>query len=285
MLTVLKELNDDRKNTGFVIGEVPMGLSTDQTTVTNYLIDAVGSGLDGEDGLTSTDAYSAVFYPGAATMTALDGVGSIVVPMSALILRTFVLSDQNSELWFAPAGNARGVVDAIAIGYVDRANFNAFVRTGTPQGLRDLLYTNRVNPVTYFPQVGIINYGNHTRQANNTALDRINVARLTSYLRSKLEQTIRPFIFEPNDTITRNTVKHVCEGLLNDLVARRGIYDYVVRCDRSNNDNAQIDRNELHVDIAIEPVKSIEFIYIPIRIKATGQIASGNLTPAIALDK
>ena len=280
LLDNLKMLNDDRKNTGFVIGEVPMGLSTDQTTVENYLIDATGSGLNGEDGLTTNDPYTAVFYPGAATMNALDGVGSVVVPMSALMLRTIILSDQRSELWFAPAGNARGVVDAIAIGYVDRQNNNAFVRTGTPQGLRDLLYTNRVNPVTFFPQVGYINYGNHTRQAEATALDRINVARLTSYLRDRLEQIVRPLVFEPNDKITRDKAKAICDQLLNDVAARRGVYDFLVVCDRSNNTNATIDRNELHIDIAIEPVKSVEFIYIPVRLKATGQIKAGNLTPA-----
>ena len=280
LLDNLKMLNDDRKNTGFVIGEVPMGLSTDQTTVENYLLDSKGSGINGEDGLTTTDAYTAVFYPGAATMNSLDGVGSIVVPMSALILRTFILSDQRSELWFAPAGNARGVVDAIAIGYVDRKNNNAFVRTGTPQGLRDLLYTNRVNPVTFFPQVGYINYGNHTRQADATALDRINVARLTSYLRGRLEQIVRPLVFEPNDKITRDKAKAICDQLLNDVASRRGVYDFLVVCDRSNNTNATIDRNELHIDIAIEPVKSVEFIYIPVRLKATGQIKAGNLTPS-----
>jgi phage tail sheath protein FI len=68
--------------------------------------------------------------------------------------------------------------------------------------------------------------------------------------------------------------------LLNDVAARRGVYDFLVVCDRSNNTNATIDRNELHIDIAIEPVKSVEFIYIPVRLKATGQIKAGNLTPA-----
>lgn len=283
LLETLKVLNDNRKNTGFVLGEVPMGLSTDQTIVERYITDANGTGTTSEFGITINDPYTAVFYPGAATVNAVDGVGTIVIPMSAAVLRTVVLSDQNSEIWFAPAGNTRGTVDVLSIGYVDRKNNNSFVKTGTPQGVRDLLYPNKVNPVVFLPQVGYVNYGNHTRQANNTALDRINVARLTSYLRSKLEQTIRPFIFEPNDTITRDTVRHVCEGLLNDLVARRGVYDYLVVCDRTNNTNAAIDRNELHVDIAIEPVKSIEFIYIPIRIKATGQIASGNITPAVKL--
>ena len=283
LLDNLKMLNDDRKNTGFIIGEVPMGLSTDQTVVENYLIDTVASGLNGEDALVTNDSYTAVFYPGAATVNSLDGVGSIVVPMSSLILRTMILSDQRSELWFAPAGNQRGVVDAIAIGYVDRANRNAFVRTGTPQGLRDLLYQNRVNPVTYFPQVGYINYGNHTRQADATALDRINVARLVAYLRNRLEVIIRPLVFEPNDKITRDKAKAICDQLLNDVSARRGVYDFLVVCDRTNNTNATIDRNELHIDIAIEPVKAVEFIYIPVRLKATGQIKAGNLTPSQAI--
>ena len=283
LLDNLKELNDDRRNTGFIIGEVPMGLSTDQTTVENYLIDAVGAGLSGEDGLTNNDPFTSVFYPGAATVNALDGVGSVVVPMSALILKTFIRSDNVSELWFAPAGNTRGGVDAIAIGYVDRANNNAFVRTGTPQGLRDLLYRNSVNPVTFFPQTGFINYGNRTRQRDATALDRINVARLVAYLRGRLEQIVRPLVFEPNDKITRDKAKAICDQLLNDVAARRGVYDFLVVCDRSNNTNATIDRNELHIDIAIEPVKAVEFIYIPVRVKATGQIREGNLAPSVPL--
>jgi hypothetical protein len=281
MLLNLKELNDNRRNTGFVIGEVPMGLSADTTTVENYLIDALGSGTTGEDGLTFTDSYTAVFYPGAATVNALDGVGSVVVPMSALILRTMIRSDQNSEVWFAPAGSKRGVVDAIAIGYVDRMNGNAFVKTGTPQGMRDLLYTNRVNPVTYFPQIGYLNYGNHTRQADPTALDRINVARLVAYLRGRLEQIVRPLVFEPNDKLTRDTAKAICDSLMNDVSSRRGVYDYLVICDRTNNSDSQIDRNELHIDIALEPTKAVEFIYIPVRVKATGQLRNGNLAPTL----
>ena len=283
LLDTLKMLNDDRKNTGFVIGEVPMGLSTDQTTVENYLLDATGSGTNGEDGLTTNDPYTAVFYPGAATVNPISGVGNIVVPMSTVMLKTMIRSDQVSDLWFAPAGNVRGVADCIAIGYVNRANNNSFERTGTPQGLRDLLYKNRVNPVTYFPQVGYINYGNHTRQSEATALDRINVSRLVSYLRGRLEQIVRPLVFEPNDKITRDKAKAICDQLLNDVLSRRGLYDFLVVCDRSNNTNATIDRNELHIDIAIEPIKAVEFIYIPVRIKATGQIKAGNLGPSLPL--
>ena len=283
LLGTLKNLNDDRRNTGFIIGEVPMGLSTDQTTVEKYLTDATTAGITTEDGLVNSDSYTAVFYPGAATMSALTGTGSIVVPTSTVMLKTIVRSDQLSDVWFAPAGNARGVLDCLSIGYVDRTNRNSFTSTGTPQGLRDLLYTHSVNPLVYFPQVGLINYGNHTRQGDATALDRINVARLVAYLRGRLEQIVRPLVFEPNDKITRDKAKAIVDQLLNDVATRRGVYDFLVVCDRSNNTNSTIDRNELHIDIAIEPVKSVEFIYIPVRIKATGQIQGGNIAPALPL--
>ena len=85
---------------------------------------------------------------------------------------------------------------------------------------------------------------------------------------------------EPNDKITRDELKQLIEQLMNDLVAKRGIYDYLVVCDESNNTNDRIDRNELYVDIAIEPTKAAEFIFIPIRLKNTGEIASGNIAAA-----
>jgi phage tail sheath protein FI len=81
-------------------------------------------------------------------------------------------------------------------------------------------------------------------------------------------------LFEPNDKITRDEIKNACESLMLELVGQRALYDFLVVCDESNNTPARIDRNELHVDIAIEPVKSVEFIYLPLRIKNTGEIAA-----------
>jgi hypothetical protein len=284
LLGSLKVLNDDRKNTGFIIGEVPMGLTTDTTAIENYLTDSLGTGTTGEDGLNTNDPYTAVFYPGAVTMNPLSGVGSIVVPMSTPMLRTFVRNDQVSEVWFAPAGNTRGVIDnVLSVGYIDRMMNNAFVPTGVPQSLRDVLYQQQVNPITYFPGVGRINYGNHTRQATATALDRINVARLVAYLRQRIEELVRPLVFQPNDKLTRDTAKALIDKLMIDVTTRRGLYDHLVVCDNTNNTNDTIDRNELHIDIAIEPVKAVEFIYIPVRLKATGQIAAGNLTVSTPL--
>jgi len=103
----------------------------------------------------------------------------------------------------------------------------------------------------------------------------VNVARLTNYLRVIFQATANGFLFEPNDKITRDQIKQAIESVCNDLIAKRGIYDYLVVCDDTNNTPDRIDRNELYVDVAIEPVKSVEFIYIPVRLRNTGSIAAG----------
>jgi phage tail sheath protein FI len=194
-----------------------------------------------------------------------------------MMLRTIVRSDAIAYPWLAPAGTRRGLVDnAATLGYVN-AQTGEFITTATGQGVRDVLYENRVNPITFIPGSGIVNYGNKTEAAAPSALDRINVARLVAFLRARLETIGKNFVFEPNDQITRDEISNSIENLLNDLVAKRGVYDYLVVCDESNNTPARIDRNELFVDIAIEPVKAVEFIYIPVRIKNTGEISAGQV--------
>jgi phage tail sheath protein FI len=193
-----------------------------------------------------------------------------------MMLRTIVRSDEVAFPWLAPAGTRRGIVDnAEAIGYIN-GQTGEFNTIATGQGLRDVLYTNKINPITFIPGIGITNYGNKTEAAVASALDRINVARLVAFIRGRLNEIGKTFVFEPNDQITRNEISNAINGLMIDLVAKRGIYDYLVVCDESNNTPARIDRNELYVDIAIEPVKAVEFIYIPVRIKNTGEIAAGS---------
>ena len=272
----LVTLNNDRRNTGFIIADSPMGLPSDLTSVNNYITNTSGTSADGEDGIVTADSYTALFYPGAAFANALDGIGQVVVPITHAILRMMVKSDQSSAPWFAPAGSLRGKIDNVAkIGYVDRTT-GKFYSIGTNQGLRDLLYSNNVNPVAVFPNDGIINYGNHTRQGTATALDRINVARLINYIRGRLERIVKPLIFQPNDTVTRNQATQIVSGMLNNIMAQRGLYDYLVVCDTTNNTPTTIDQNELHIDIAIEPTKAVEFIYVPVRILNTGAISGSN---------
>jgi len=141
------------------------------------------------------------------------------------------------------------------------------------EGQRDSLYSNKINPIANFPARGVNVFGQKTLNANTSALDRVNVARLVVYIRERLDDIVKPFLFEPNDAAVRADAKAIVDRFLANLVTQRGLFDFVTVCDTSNNTAERIDRNELHIDIAIQPVKSIEFIYIPIRVQNTlGQV-------------
>jgi hypothetical protein len=263
-------LNIDRGETAFVIADSPFRLPSDATSIIRWASNEQTVFDNGDDGLVSFDPFSAVFYPSGFT-TDLSGTNA-VVPSSHMMLRTMVLSDQVSYPWFAPAGTRRGgITNATAVGYIDPQT-GEFQTVALNEGQRDVLYEQKVNPITFFNGVGLVNFGQKTRSRGDSALDRINVARLVVYLRSQLQRLARPYIFEPNDKLTRDEVRQACESLLLELVGLRAIFDFAVVCDESNNTPTRVDRNELWVDIAIEPVKAVEFIYIPLRVKNTGEI-------------
>ena len=271
LLPNMVALNNERNNTAFIVGDTPLRLSPEN--IVNWATNNNGLGLSTGDGFLSRDVYAGVFYPSCQTT---DTTGALVVqPPSHMMIRTIIRNDEVAFPWLAPAGTRRGVVDnAIQIGYINSAT-GEFDSLGVRQGLRDTLYENSINPITFIPGVGITNFGNKTTTTLTSALDRINVARLVAFIRGRLESIGKQFLFEPNDQITRNEIRNAIESLMIDLVAKRGIFDYLVVCDLTNNTPARIDRNELYVDIAIEPVKAVEFIYIPVRIKNTGEIAAG----------
>ncbi len=264
-------LNTDRNNTAFVIGDSPLRLAGTATAISNWANNTAAALDNGEDGLVSSSDYLGVFYPSGLTTD--NGGKSIVVPPSHMMLRTIANNDNVAFPWFAPAGTRRGVVDnATSVGYID-ASTGEFQTISLTESVRDSMYDVQVNPITFFSGSGIVNFGNLTKTASASALDRINVSRLAIYLRTQLDAIAKPFIFEPNDELTRNEIKQAIESFMLELVGQRALYDYLVVCDDTNNTPTRIDRNELYVDIAVEPVKSVEFIYIPLRIKNTGEIA------------
>jgi len=265
-------LNTDRGETGYIIGDTPMRLPADATAIQAWATNAAGAESTGEAGCVTRNTYLGLFYPSGLTS---DLSGNIVaVPPSHMMLRTFLRNDTVSYPWLAAAGTRRGnIINATNIGYLD-AQTNEFITIKTNLGLRDVLYINFINPLVFFTGVGLLNYGNKTSYDSSSALDRTNVARLVAYIKRQLTIAGRPFVFEPNDALTRSSIAGVVQSLMVDLVAKRGIYDYLVICDESNNTPARIDRNELWVDVAIEPVKAAEFIYIPVRILNTGGIAA-----------
>jgi len=265
------ELSNERNNTAFVIGDTPMRLSDSATEITAWANNAKNATATGEDGLVGRSEYMGIFYPSGITAD-LTGAPA-VVPASHMILRTILRSDTIAYPWLAPAGTRRGTIDNCTnIGYID-AFTGEFQVVKNRNSIRDVLYTNQINPMAFFTGVGLLNYGNKTSKDTMSALDRINVARLICYIRERLQVVARPFVFEPNDALTRSQIQGVVQTLFIDLIAKRGLYDFLVVCDDSNNTADRIDRNELYIDIAIEPVKAAEFIYIPVRILNTGGIA------------
>ena len=264
--------NVDIGQTAFVVGDTPFRLAPTGTALSQYGKNTVLAEDNNDRAAVTYDTGMAMFYPSGFTN---DNLGNnIVVPPSHMMLRTILNSDNKSYLWFAPAGTRRGTIDnASSVGYIDNGEYRT---VSLHQGLRDVLQDPQVaiNPIATLPGVGLVNMGQRTRAQNASALDRINVSRLIAYLRRQLAILAKPYLFEPNDSQTRYEVKAAVDALLTELVSQRALYDFLVVCDGSNNTPARIDRSELWVDIAIEPVKAVEFIYIPLRILNTGEIAS-----------
>jgi hypothetical protein len=270
LINEMVALNNDRGLTAFIVGDSPFRLKSDGTTLNNWGANTALAVEDNDNGAVTRDEYLGMFYPSLFTS---DNAGNnVVVPPSHGILRTLALSDQVSFPWFAPAGTRRGgITNASAAGYIDAEG--EFKSIALNEGQRDTLYANNINPITFLTGAGLVNFGQKTRARNASALDRINVARLVIYLRSQLKKLAKPYIFEPNDKITRDEIKAQADSLMLELVSQRALYDFLVVCDESNNTPSRIDRNELYLDIAIEPVKAVEFIYIPLRLKNTGEIS------------
>jgi len=161
--------------------------------------------------------------------------------------------------WFSPAGTARGaILNATKLVY----------NPGKKQ--RDILYSNRINPVISSPGAGIILFGDKTAFAKASAFDRINVRRLFIYLEDAISAAAKDQLFEFNDEITRTNFVNIIEPFLRDVQAKRGIFDFVVICDETNNTAAVIDANEFVADIFIKPARSINFIGLTFVATRTG---------------
>lgn len=260
-------LNTDQKEVAFIVGDTPARLKPVGTDVQNWSTNALNAASTGEEGLTVANPYVGVYYPWGLS-TNLDG-SEIMVPPSTIVLRTMAYNDQVAYQWYAPAGYRRGLVtNASSVGYL--TSENEFKPVLLSPGQRDVLYSNKINPIAFIPNRGLVVYGQKTLNSLSTALDRVNVARLANYLKYNLDNLVKPFLFEQNDSQTRDSARVTVERFLNGLVGLSALEDYAVLCDTSNNTPERRERNELWIDIAIKPVHSIEFIYIPVRILNLG---------------
>ena len=260
-------LNTDKSQVAFIVADPPPTLSPSGTDIHDWATNANNATDNGPNGLVNSTPYAGIYYPWGLGSN-LNG-DAVLVPPSLTALRTIAFNDQVAYPWFAPAGFNRGLVTGISsVGYLNSSG--DYVPVTLNQGQRDVLYTNKINPIAYIPGRGLVVYGQKTLNPVSSALDRINVARLINYLKYQLDNLAKPFLFEPNDSQTRANVTAAFKAFMNNLLSQRALYDFAVICDTSNNTPARIDRNELWIDIAIKPEKAIEFIYIPIRILNTG---------------
>ena len=181
------------------------------------------------------------------------------VPLNGDIAGLCARNDINNFPWFSPAGTARGaILNAVKLAY------------NPSKTQRDKLYSARVNPVIFSPGAGIVLFGDKTAFGKSSAFDRINVRRLFIFLENAISAAAKDQLFEFNDEITRTNFVNIVEPFLRDVQAKRGITDYVVICDETNNTAAVIDNNEFVADIFIKPARSINFIGLTFVATRTG---------------
>jgi len=181
------------------------------------------------------------------------------VPLNGDIAGCCARTDIEQFPWFSPAGTARGaILNSVKLAY----------NPGKKQ--RDILYSNRVNPVMLQPGAGIVLFGDKTSFGKRSAFDRINVRRLFIFLEDAISAAAKDQLFEFNDELTRTNFVNIIEPFLREVQSNRGIFDFVVICDETNNTGAVIDRNEFVADIFIKPARSINFIGLTFVATRTG---------------
>ena len=227
-------------------------------TVTNFDIDTVTNNVLSFYAPATSTTYG-VFDSGYKYMYDRFNDTFRYVPLNGDIAGTCARTDINQFPWFSPAGTSRGaILNAVKLAY----------NPGRKQ--RDALYSARINPVVFSPGAGIILFGDKTGFGKSSAFDRINVRRLFIYLEDAISAAAKDFLFEFNDEITRTNFVNIVEPFLRDVQSKRGIFDYVVICDETNNTPEIIDANEFVADIYIKPARSINFIGLTFIATRTG---------------
>ena len=181
------------------------------------------------------------------------------IPLNADIAGLMARTSINQYSWFSPAGAARGAINgAIKLAY------------NPSKAQRDAIYPKRINPVIASPGQGIVLFGDKTGLGYASAFDRINVRRLFLTIESTIEKAAKDQLFEFNDVITRSSFLNIVDPYLRDVKAKRGVTDYVVICDETNNTPDIIDSNQFRADIFVKPNRSINFIGLSFVATRTG---------------
>ncbi len=265
LIDEMVSLNVDQSEISTIVADVPARIHPSK--VDQWASNARNAGENGDDGLVTGYDYLAIYW-GWGLSTNVDG-NKVMVPPSTMALRAYLYNDRVGQVWFAPAGDERGIVtNAESVGYLSAEEEFVPVVLNTAQ--RNLMAVNKINPIVQIPNVGLRLMGQKTMAASAGPLDRVQGARLANYLRYHLKNLMRPFLFQQNDSQTRGTAEITVSRFFNGLTTLRAISDYAVLADETNNTKERQARHELWVDCAVQPIFAIEFIYIPCRFRDTG---------------
>lgn len=211
-----------------------------------------------EDTLVTSTSYAALYSPWLKIYDSYNDK-QIFIPPSGYVAAVYAYTDYISDPWMPPAGLNRGLLNVLDLEHI----------YDWP-GEIEIAYAAGVNCIRKHPLSGFAVWGDKTLQAKPSALDRVNVRRLLIVLEKAISTTLDYFLFEINDYITRTRVKGIIDSYLQDIKRRRGVYDFRVTCNDTNNTGEVIDRNELIVDVYVKPVKSINYIELNVVITRTG---------------
>jgi hypothetical protein len=210
--------------------------------------------------LSYNTSYAATYWPWVKTIDPNTG-NQVWVPPSTIIPGVYAFNDQVSAPWFAPAGINRGVLSNV----IQAERY-------LTQGNRDLLYSNNINSIATFPNVGVVVFGQKTLQKKKSALDRVNVRRLLIELKNYISQISNTLVFEQNNVVTRNSFLSQVNPYLSSIQQQQGLTDFKVIMDESNNTSNTIDNNQLIGQIYLQPTKTVEFIILDFNILPTGAV-------------
>jgi uncharacterized protein len=203
-------------------------------------------------------SYAATYWPWVKTIDP-STANQVWVPASTLIPGVYAFNDSVAAPWFAPAGVNRGILTTAV--QAERV---------LTQGNRDTLYQANVNPIATYPNVGVVVFGQKTLQKKKSSLDRINVRRLLIELKSYISQIADTFVFEQNNTVTRNNFLAIINPYLASVQQQQGLTAFKVVMDETNNPPSVVDNNQLVGQIYLQPTRTAEFILLDFNILPTG---------------
>jgi len=203
-------------------------------------------------------SYAATYWPWVKTVDP-NTANQVWVPASTMIPGVYAFNDNVAAPWFAPAGINRGIITVAT--QAERV---------LTQGNRDTLYQANVNPISTFPNSGIVVFGQKTLQKRQSSLDRINVRRLLIELKNYISQVADTFVFEQNNAVTRNNFLGIINPYLSSVQQQQGLTSFRVIMDETNNPPSVVDNNQMVGQIYLQPTRTAEFVVLDFNILPTG---------------